>query len=253
MKPSGFFDGVAQYQVPWRGTTFPTPTFYQDVGILAAAFMAPLDRVSALLPSKRLHPWRPTPWHGVVYIAAFEYRESDIGPYNEVMIAIPASVDHPSPVFTGLLREAPAEADAYIVHLPVTTEIAMNLGIEALGLPKFLADIEFKEEGDWVSSRLSKAGQHILTLAVRKGKLQTVPRSRSHLIGARGGRLLRSLAISAEGEQSVSKNPGDVKIELGEHRISQQLRDLGLGRIVLSEFAPSMELILTLVQETFAA
>jgi hypothetical protein len=253
VKASGFFDGIVQAQKPCRDTLIPTPTFYQDVMMLSAVFLAPLDRVRALLPSKRLHPFRPTPWHSVVFIGAYEYRECDIGPYNEVMVAIPVSLDHPLPLFTGLLRKMPAEPDAYIVHLPVTTEIALVGGVEFLALPKFLADIEFEQEGDWVSGRLSEAGEHILTLSVRKGRSQPVPRSRTHPIGVRGGRLLRCLAIQAEGEGTVSKNAEDVKLELGNHRISQELRDLHLGRVTLGEYTPATQLILAPVSESFEA
>lgn len=48
------------------------------------------------------------------------------------------------------------------------------------------------------------AGHYILTLSVRKGQPQPVPRSRTHLIGALRG-LFRCLAIQAEGEEIVSK------------------------------------------------
>jgi hypothetical protein len=252
MKASEFFDGVMQIQVPWRDTSIGVPVFYQDARMLSAMFLAPLQGVRAQLPSKRLHPFRVTPWHSVVHISAFEYRACDIGPYNELGISIPVSLDRPSPVFTGLLRPVPAEPDTYILHLPVTTEIACTLGIESGAYPKFLADIEFKEEGDWVSCRLSEAGQHILTLTVRKGQPQPVPRSRMHPINARAGRLLRPTLIYAEREVSTSRNTGDAKLELGDHRISQELRDLHLGRMVGCQYTPSMQTILTPVLESFA-
>jgi hypothetical protein len=221
--------------------------------MLTAMFMAPLEGVRALLPSKRLHPYRPTPRQSVVYISAYEYRASDIGPYNELGISIPVSLDRPSPVFTGLLWPAPAEPDGYVLHLPVTTEIACALGIESGAYPKFLADIEFKEEGDWVSCRLSEATQHILTLAVRKGQPEPVPRRRMHPINASSGRLLRSLAISAEREEFSSRSPADAKLELGSHRISQELRDLHLGRMVECQYMPSLQIILTGIVESFPA
>jgi hypothetical protein len=70
------------------------------------------------------------------------------------------SLDHPSPVFTGILWPVPAEPDTYILYPPVTTEIACTLGIESGAYPKFLANIECQEDGDWVSCRLSETGQH---------------------------------------------------------------------------------------------
>jgi hypothetical protein len=227
--------------------------FYQDVRMLAAYFMAPLKKVSALLPSKRLYPLRVTPWHTIVLIVAYEYRACDIGPYNEVAISTLVSLDRPSPLFTGLLRPTPAEPDMYIFHLPVTSEIACTLGIEAAGYPKFLADIEFKEEGDRVSCHLSEAGQHILTLTVPKGYPRPVPRFRAYAVNARSGRLLRSMCIVSEREESSAKNPRNAKLELGDHQISQQLKDLHLGKMGRCQYVPNMQVILSSVLESFAS
>ncbi len=253
MKESGFFDGVGQIQVPWQGTSIGVPTFYQDVRMLTAMFMAPLERVRALLPSKRLHPYRPTPWHSVVYIAAYEYRASDLGPYNELMIAIPVSEGRPSPLFAGLLRPPPAEPTGYVWYLPVTTELARSTGVEAAAYPKFLADIQFREERDCENCRLSEAGQHILTLGVRKGQPRPVPRSRMYGINVRAGRLLRVMVISAEREESTSRNQADARLELGGHRISQEQREPPLGRMAACTYTPSMQSILTGILESFPA
>lgn len=253
MTESGFFDGIPHVELPWRDTKVFSPTLYYDVRMLTAFFMAPLQRVRTVLPSKRLHPLRVTPWHGIVYVAAYEYRESDIGPYNELGIVIPVSLNRPSPVFTGVLLPVPAEPDGYLLHLPVTTEIARDLGVEHAAYPKFLADIDFKEEGQWVSCRLTEAGQHILTLTVRKGNPRPAPRYRLHPVNLRAGRLLRPTAICSERQESVSRKASDVKLELGDHRISQELRDLRVGRVLQSGYTPSMQIILTPVLETFAA
>ncbi|MHB9031718.1 MAG: acetoacetate decarboxylase family protein, partial [Anaerolineae bacterium] len=196
MQASGFFDGVPQVQYSWRDTLVNSPVFYQDARMLIAAFLAPHEKVNHLLPTKRLVPLRVTPWHTLVFIAAYEYRASDIGPYNEVGISVPVTLERPSPVFTGLLWPLPAELNTYLLHLPVTSEIACALGVETAAYPKFLADIIITEEGDRVSCRLSEAGQHILTLTVRKGQPKPVPRSRMYSLNARGSRLLRTCSIS---------------------------------------------------------
>jgi mRNA-degrading endonuclease RelE of RelBE toxin-antitoxin system len=65
--------------------------------------------------------------------------------------------------------------------------------------------------------------------------------------------LLRPLIVFAERAESSSKNPGDAKLELGDHRISQELRDLHLGGMVGCQYTPSMQTILTPVLESFAA
>jgi len=252
MNTSEFFDGIVQAQALWRDTTVRSPLFYQDVRMLAVSFVAPLKKVSTLLPSKRLYPLRVTPWHTIVLIIAYEYRACDIGPYNEVAILTPVSLDHKSPLFTGLLRPIPAEPHLYIFHLPVTTEIACELGIEVGGYPKFIADIEFKEERDCVSCCLSDTGQHILTVTVPKGNPRPVPRLRTYPVNARSGRLLQSVCIVSEREESSIKNPRNAKLELGDHQISQQLKDLHLGKIGRCQYVPYMQMILSSVLESFA-
>lgn len=131
MRDAPFFQGVPQHAIPWRGSTVMSPSFYYDFTMLTAMFLAPLRGLAALLPSRRLYPLRITPWHGVLYLAAYEYRDTDIGPYNEVAISIPVSMDRPSIPFTGILWPRPAEPDGFLVHLPVTTAIAMDLGVES--------------------------------------------------------------------------------------------------------------------------
>ena len=54
-------------------------------------------------------------------VTALEFRESDIGPYNEVAISVPFTLDKPSPHFTGVFREPSKEPKLFIRHLPVTT------------------------------------------------------------------------------------------------------------------------------------
>ncbi len=104
MRDTVFFEQVTQVETPWRDQTIRLPIFYYDVTTVAAAFLTPLAPVRALLPSPRLQPLRATPWHTVTIITAFEYRDSDIGPYNEVAIAFPITLDRPAPILTGLLR-----------------------------------------------------------------------------------------------------------------------------------------------------
>jgi hypothetical protein len=77
------------------------------------------------------------------------------------------------------MRELNRDLMAYIWHLPVTTEIARDLGIEVADYPKFLADIEFTSKNGWLSWHLSEGGRDILTLGVRK--LDTKPRGHSRV------------------------------------------------------------------------
>ena len=251
MLDSGFFDEIEHREVPWGERSISVPVFYYDNLRLDAFFLAPGKKLNALLPSSRMHPFRVTPWHGIVTISAMEFRDSDIGPYNEVSISIPFTMDSPTPVFTGILRRGPEEPNLFIHSLPVTTEIARDAGVDFAGYPKFIAKIEFESQGGWVSCHLADREHSILTLAGRQIETQKAPRSRINFFSIRGERLLRSVAVSSERLQARSKDRSHVRLELGDHPIAQELKELGLGRMLAYQYVPQYQSILSPALESF--
>ncbi len=252
MQQEEFFQQIEHVKVPWGSRTIFLPVFYYDVATLSVQFLAPINRVKQLLPSARLHPLQITPWHCVVSISAFEYRNSDIGPYNEVSIGVPVVLDEPSPLFVGTLRKVPTVLPVYVRHLPVTTAIARDAGIDFAGYPKFLAEITFERDGTWVRCHLHEAGQHILTVSGREGMLKRAPRSRMHPITMREGYLLRCELVVSEREQFSGQNANSARLELGDHPIAQEVKELQLGRMLGYQYAPHHQAILTPVIESFA-
>jgi hypothetical protein len=253
IKNLDFFQEIEHRKLPWRESGIYFPFFYYDSMRLVAQFLAPMERVKALLPSKRMHPLRINQSHSVVSISAYEYRDCDIEPYKEVGISIPVTLDEVSPLSTGISQQVPDVPKIYIHHLPVTTEIARDAGIELAGYPKFLASITFEKKGDWISCHLDEGKKHIFTLSGRNLELQPVGRSRIHALTVRGRRILRCEFILSEREEATSANPSDVRLELGDHTISQELKDLRLGKVISYKYSPQAQAILTSVIESFAA
>lgn len=252
MSTNDFFREIEHAEVPWRDYKLHVPVFYPDIMFMTASILAPLEGIRAILPSTRLKPYRITPWHGAVSLTAYCYRESDIGPYNEFLIGVPVTIDRETPIFTGILRRTPAMSMSYIHCLPVTTEIARVVGAEFAGYPKFVADIEFSESGAWLTCELGVDGRHILTMRGRKLPTVEVPRYRANPLTFRNGTILRSQLMLSEREMGMSRSGDDVTLELGDHEISEELRGLNLGRVLMCGYCPHAQGILTPVIESFA-
>ncbi|WP_299402154.1 acetoacetate decarboxylase family protein [Acaryochloris sp. IP29b_bin.148] len=248
---SDFFGEIEQVQAPWAGGTIHLPVFYYDVATLTVQFLASIDRIRPLLPSPRMQPFRITPWHCVLAISALAYRDCDIGPYNEVSIGIPMTLDEPSPVLTGILHPVPTVPKVYIRHLPVSTEIARRAGVEFAGYPKFVAKIVFEQDGNWIRCQLHQDDQHILTLSGREGKLTRACRSRTQPVSVRRGYMLSSEWIVSERLQFQSRGSKDAQLELGDHPIAQELQALKLDRMIGYQYAPQSQGILTPANESF--
>jgi hypothetical protein len=252
MNTNDFFQEIEHSPVPWRQYQLHVPVFYQDIRFMSISVLVPTGKIKTLLPSKRMKPYRLTPWHSVLTITTYEYRECDLDPYNEVSIGIPVTIDEETPLFTGSLRRMPSNPLAYIHKIPVTTEIAREVGAEFAGYPKFIAGIEFTEKDDWLSCELRADNQQILKLSGRKLDLKPCPRVRVDPLTYRRGYILRSEFVISEREMGDSKNAEDVRLELGEHRIAQELRELKLGKILGYQYCFHAQAILTPVFESFA-
>jgi hypothetical protein len=185
-------------------------------------------------------------------ITAYQYRESDIGPYNEISVGVPVTLDEETPLFTGSLRRMPEVPMVYIRHLPVTTEIAREVGAEFAGYPKFVADIEFRNENNWLICELRADNQKVFTLSGRKLDLEYSPRFRLTPLTYRSGYILRSEFVVSERDMANSKSGENVKLELGEHQIAKELEDLNLGKVVSYGYCPQAQGILTPVFESYA-
>lgn len=252
MSAQNFFQEVEHTPVQWRQYQLHVPLFYRDIRLMSLSVMAPADKVKALLPSRRMCPYRILPGQSTISITAYQYRDCDIEPYNEVSIGIPLTLDVDTPQFSGSLRKLPTKPLVYTRHLPVTTEIAREVGAEFAGYPKFVAEIEFSEDDQWLTCELREAGQHILTLRGRKLTLQRFPRYYLSPITYRNGYILRSEFVVDEREMGSSKNGDDIELTLGEHPIAEELRSLNLGRVLGYSYCPHARGILTPVFESFA-
>ena len=171
MRRSPFFDGVTQHELTMADQTGHLPLFYYDGVGMTAVFAARFGALRRLLPDPRFVPARLAPGLGVVAVSVFEYRDTDIGPYNELAISIP--LNEP-PLLANLPLRALVRArrrrqmHAFIHHLPVTTEAALVGGVHFYNYPKFIAAIDFSDEGDRRVCRLAEGKEHILTLRGRR-------------------------------------------------------------------------------------
>jgi hypothetical protein len=252
MRDTTFFEQIRQVPTEVAGHRFCSPCFYYDITTVNVAFLTPLKKISNRLPSRYMKPLRMSPWHGITAITAFEYRDSDIGPYNEVSISMPVTLGKSSAVLLGALR-ALREPVTYVWQLPVTTEIARFGGVEFYGFPKFIAEIEFQRDNNWIHCHLAADGQDILTISARQIDTQQGERSLMHALTLRGDRILRSEVIVNPRQHGVSRRAGDVRLELGDHPIADELRDLKPGRVIQTEYRPENQAILTHALESYPA
>ena len=241
------FRGIKQWEFEWEGEKAKLPVFYYDNTSMTAIYTASTGRVKKLLPHPAMKPIELYPGRCLAAFTAFEYRKTDIDPYNEFSISFLISFGKPQiPGLSAARQMSRRYFTAYVWQLPVTTEIARRGGVELYGYPKFLADITFQKEKGWMICDLVEKGKKILSL---KGKvLQT---SRGRITRYTTYSVLEDIPLAANVyvdpiEFAQSRDRRAASLELGTgHAISETLKGIGLGKApVVYQFSPANQAIL---------
>lgn len=212
--------GSAQVDVP--------AMYYRDdsfLGIFGADYVS----VRALLPSDDLHPVTLPGGRATVAIFAFNYLETSFGPYGEIGIALPCTHGREAPPFLPIALESRYPGwGGFVLHLPVTSLVARDGGRVIFGYAKFVADMDFQKRPAYQCVRMCEGDSHILTLTVRQRGVPIKDNRPLITYSVRDGELLRT-TIPSRAVYQIGLSPGSGTLELGDHSIADQLRDLDIS------------------------
>jgi hypothetical protein len=216
-----------------QGRTVVLPVVVRDALSISAVYVVPAGAVRRLLPTPALHVPELFPGLALCVLAAVEYRDNDLGRYNEV--AVNFFVTHggrrPLPFF-GLLAGFRRRAiGAYVHRLPVTTSFSRDAGRDIWGFPKTVEEITFEDEAGWRTCTLTSGGAHVLTLSVVRGGRRRFDDLAQDAYAWRDGVLFKTPSVM--GAEGVGTRLGGARLTLGAHPFADELRSLGLPKRAL--------------------
>jgi hypothetical protein len=249
MNRGDFFKGVIQWDFYHQEMerSFLLPVFYYDNTSMTAIYTAATAGVRRLLPLPDMHPVEISMGRALVAFTAFEYRKTDIDPYNEFSISFPMTFRKKGiPGLTVLKMMAQRCFTAYVWQLPVTTEIARRGGVDLYGYPKFLADIVFQRDAGALTCALSEGGEKILTLKGRNLPTTAEKVNRFRTYSVKDGVPLVANVYMNPLKFGKSMDGRAAQLTLGDrHEIAQTLGGLKLSdKPVFFQYMPLMEAIL---------
>ena len=230
------------FQVPRQSVTtsegvVELPIMYYDTSMLNAFFLVDSDKVSQVLQGTGLAPALTVGGKSVVGLACFEYRDTSVGIYNEVGVAIAVAPQGEKlnlggwqDLITTLRQPEERRVAFHIIDLPVTTAAANAAGREIWGYPKFITQIPFSLNGRQFDCAVStpQGDGFIMRLAGKMGpSIPATPLSLT-LLSLLDGKLLRS-TVNVRGTQRMAL-PGSLTLEVSDslHPMAQRLHALGM-------------------------
>jgi hypothetical protein len=217
-----------------QGREVTMPVVVREATSMAATYLVSSAAARALLPGPELDVVELLPGQSLFSIACIDYVDNDLGDYNEVSIALFVHERGQGPLLPylgnvwGLFRNQLA---TYIVHLPVDQSFTRDAGAGIWGFPKTVERIDFADAGTRRTCRLEMDGRHVLTFGAERGGRTTLPDVPMRTYSYIDGRLHATTFVS--GATEVGFTLGGATLELGEHRIADELRSLGLPRTPL--------------------
>ncbi len=213
------------------------PMFFYDAANFFSMFYVDIDKARELTCSAELDPVEFHKDKTLVAIAEFDYRMASIDPYLEVGLAIactPKGIDAPDDPGSALLGDPDDHhMGFYVVDLPVSTDQATAAGIELWGFPKFTTDIAFElEDNRFKGSVTDPNGKgFIYTLSGEPLGGASLPSMNMVYFTRLNGKTLRIHGVT----RGLTKYalPGSMVLKIGdsEHRMTQNLRKLGLDDV----------------------
>ncbi len=202
--------------------------YYRDDSFMGI-FSASYSGVRALLPSDKLFPVTLPGGRSMVAVIAFNYHETSIGPYGEVGVALPCTYGQEAPPLLPLALESRFPGwGAYVLHLPVTSLRARDGGRVVYGYTKFVADMDFEKRPAYQRVSLSEGESSILTLTVQQRGLPLKDNRPLITYSVREGELIKT-TVPTRAVYQVGLLPGCGTLELGDHPVAQQLRELEIA------------------------
>jgi hypothetical protein len=238
-----FFRSLAKTEVQSAIGPTRTPNFYYSMSKAQLTYVAPAAAVRSRLPHG-LDPLQIAPGLGLFSVVFFRYDVCDIDFYTEATVAVAVRPARHGRLGTADLLSTLANdsTHAYVLSLPVNTDIAQVRGHDGYGFPKWVTDIDVDIDERRSSARvLNDDGGTDIALDAATPKQKQIPSGRSvstltsytELNGGWNATLSQTNNL-ASGRSLV---PRGVSLELGNGRLSDDVRSLEPIRLLRFDVA----------------
>ena len=215
-----------------QGRPVTMPVEVRDASSGAASFLVDLGVARRLVDVSGIEPEEFLPGKAMLSIAMVDYRDNDLGDYHELSIAFfvrekgkPRRLPWVGSWF-GLMR---SQVATYIRHLPVDQSFTCDAGRMIWGFPKTVQEVDIRYEGDRARARLVMDGMLVLELSMPRGGGRDLPTSELATYSRVRGRTCRTPFTSSTRGFGIFTG-SRVTLELGDHPIAAELRELGLPK-----------------------
>jgi hypothetical protein len=211
------------------GQPVSVPVQVRSAAMVGGTFTVPATAAQRLIDYSGLRIAKVAGTLGICMVSAVQYTDNDLGPYNEIALALVVHPPDGPPTSPASLLTG--NVTTFIHRLPVNQEFTCAAGRDIWGFPKWVADISFQERPGRTDVVMLDDGEHAATLSVKTGLTVPLPDNEMEMTcySYRDGVLRRT-----PWEMRLSRSRmrlGGASVEVGEHnQLADDLRALGFPK-----------------------
>lgn len=200
-----------------QGRTITFPMVVEELRAATVLYSVPAAAAAALLPGDAFEIVEIAPGTAQLVVAACDYVRNPWGDYVELNLGF-------------LVRPAGAPPEvigSFVYRMPVNQPFTCEAGNRVMGFPKTVEDLTVAYTDTTASFRLATGGHHVLTLTVPRA----APTGEPERVAATSYSYLDGVPHRTDLSMDMGTgviDPADVRLELGDSPVADELRSLGL-------------------------
>ena len=222
---------VSSYEI--QGKTVEMPVEVRQAASGIASFIVPTSVAQGLVGDAFEVP-DFLPGRTLFMLGCIDYRDNDLGDYNEVAMNFfvrKRGARGGFPYLSSWLGMGKGTLAAYAWKMPVNQSFTRDAGATIWGFPKTIERIDFAYDSPGrFGARLEMDGEMVFEINMRRGGKISRPAMDLESYSYINGIPHRTPFVATSEGMGTHFGGGDVVLSLGKHPIAETLRRLGLPR-----------------------
>ncbi|MGB1907206.1 MAG: acetoacetate decarboxylase family protein [Spongiibacter sp.] len=222
-----------------NGQDITLPVTVGDAAMLMNLFTVDSKAAQALIADTGFKVVELWPGKALLQLLAVDYRQNDLGDYNEAAIVFPATTPgerSPLPLVGALPRILRGQLGNYVYRMPVNQGFTTHAGRYIWGFPKWQCDVDVQFGKADATARFSDENMTVFELHARCGGKASAKAQQAPSLAIRNQRAWKTVGTT-EGEGLTFRLGGKAPVIGNSHPLALALRALGLPKKPLCTIA----------------
>jgi hypothetical protein len=218
------------YLIDGQPITFPV--IVADASMLMNAYLVDAGVAQHMIKDSGFRVLELFPGKAILQLLLVDYRENDLGDYNEGAIIFPVLTPgerKPFPFFGAMQRMASGSVGNFVYRMPVDQPFTTHAGRFIWGFPKWMARIDIEFGAKRARGSFFDEGELVYGFSAKTGGTTKVKEQRAASLAIRDGKAWKTYGTNT-GSGLTFALGGELPTIGDSHPLAKELRALGLPK-----------------------